>query len=141
MKASSALIQIEYCFGCFYFFPVRVHELSHWSSCTVAGPQTLCLLVNWAICLKNLEPLLYPFLTKALIFVAKCHKNHCITFGDQQEDWHEQSEHFLTKPQRWSILTRFNGTQVQTTSRYVTLTTDDKRRGPVSKTAVHRAVT
>jgi len=33
---------------------VHVQQLSEWRSCTVGGPRTLRLFINWATCLKKL---------------------------------------------------------------------------------------
>jgi len=39
----------------FYLCSVLVRQLSHWSSCTVGGPWTLLLLINWATCSQGLR--------------------------------------------------------------------------------------
>jgi len=33
---------------------MHVQQLSQWKSCPVGEPQTLCLFINWATCLKKL---------------------------------------------------------------------------------------
>jgi len=40
-------------FSCFHFDLAYGRQLSHWRSCTVGGPQTVCLFTNWATCLKR----------------------------------------------------------------------------------------
>jgi len=40
---------------CFYICSVHARKLSHWRSCTVGGPWTLCFLINWFTCLKSLR--------------------------------------------------------------------------------------
>ena len=48
------------CFSFLYFCSVHVQQLSQWRSCTVVGPWTLCLLIDWATCLKLRTPNLTP---------------------------------------------------------------------------------
>jgi len=49
---------------CLYICLMHVQQLPHWRNCTVGGPRTLCLLINWATCLKRLRN---PALEEALI--------------------------------------------------------------------------
>jgi len=39
----------------FFCFFVHVQQLSQWRRCTVGCPRTLCLFINWVICLKKLR--------------------------------------------------------------------------------------
>jgi len=43
------------CVNKYFSYFCSVHQLSQWKSCTVGGPLSLCLSINWVSCLKRLR--------------------------------------------------------------------------------------
>ena len=52
---SSTLCSMKCCFGCFYFCPMHVQQLSNWRSCVFGGLWTLFLFIIWVTWLKRLS--------------------------------------------------------------------------------------